>query len=138
MKNAKSLLITAIFSVVALTAVSFPSIQAFAQDQKAPSKQALRTLLETARAPADHLRIAACYRQEAARQRQIAKEHSELAALYGKTHPHAAMEAKHGDSFGQGVSHCQKFAELALEQAKQDDALVSFHEDMAKEAEQKR
>ena len=47
------------------------------------------------------------------------------------------MEAKHGDAFGQGASHCKKFAELAEEQAKEADALVALHEDMAKSAEQK-
>jgi predicted ATPase len=47
------------------------------------------------------------------------------------------MEAKHGNSFGQGASHCRTFAALALEQAKEADALAAFHEDMAKTAAQK-
>ena len=44
---------------------------------------------------------------------------------------------KHGDAFGQGASHCEKFAQLATEQAKEAEALAVLHEDMAKEAEQK-
>ena len=136
MKSSKNLF-TAIFSIVVLAAVSFTTVPSFAQDQKVPSKKELTTLLKTAKAPADHLRIAAYYKQEAARQRQIAEEHTALAAQYEKIHPNAAMEAKHGDAFGQSPSHCKKFAQLALEDARQDDALRAFHEDMAKAAAEK-
>jgi len=93
--------------------------------------------LRTAQEPADHLRIAAYYKQEAARLQQSAKDHSNLAAIYQEQHPFGAMEAKHGNSFGQGASHCRKFAELALEEAKESDALAVLHEDMAKTAAQK-
>jgi hypothetical protein len=68
---------------------------------------------------------------------QSAKEHSYLATIYQEQHPFGAMEAKHGNSFGQGASHCRTFAALALEQAKEADALAAFHEDMAKTAAQK-
>lgn len=94
-------------------------------------------MLKTAKEPPEHLRIVAYYRAEAARLRQSAREHADLAAIYGETHPFAAMESKHGDTFGQGASHCKKFAELALEQAKEVDALAALHEDRAKAAEQK-
>ena len=60
-----------------------------------------------------------------------------MAAIYQQKHPFAAMESKHGDAFGQGASHCQKFADLAKEQAKEAEALAAIHEDMAKAAEQK-
>src|SRR6266566_8667033 len=72
------------------------------------------------------------------RLRQNAKKHSDLAAIYEEKHPFAVMESKLGDAFGQGARHCKKFAELAIEQAKEADALVSvLHENMAKAAEQK-
>ena len=61
----------------------------------------------------------------------------DLAPIYGEKHPFAATEAKHWDTFGQGARHCKKFAELAEEQAKEADALVALHEDMAKPAKQK-
>ena len=136
MKNSRNLL-TAVFSIAVLAAVSFTSVYSFAQDQKVPTKKELATLLKTANEPADHLRIAAYYKQEAGRQRQAAKEHADLAAIYQETHPFAAMESKHGDAFPQGASHCKKFAQLALEQAKEADALVILHENMAKETAQK-
>ena len=136
MKSTKNLVSTAVL-IAALFTVSFASVYTVAQTQKVPTKKELVTLLKTAKEPREHLRIAAYYRAEAARLRQSAKEHSDLAAVYGEKHPFGAMESKHGDAFGQGASHCKKFAELAEEQAKEADALVALHEDMAKAAEQK-
>jgi hypothetical protein len=120
--------------IVTLAVTSLVSVYSVAQDNKAsvPTKKELVTLLKTANEPAQHLRIAAYYRAEAARLRQSAKEHSDLAAIYGEKHPFAAMESKHGDAFGQGANHCKKFAQLAEEQAKEADALVVLHQDMAK------
>ena len=138
MKNVQRIL--SAFAVIAtLAATSLVSVYSVAQDNKTsvPTNKELKVLLKTATEPPQHLRIAAYYRAEAARQRQSAKEHTDLAAIYAETHPFAAMEAKHGDAFGQGASHCKKFAELATEQAKEDDALAVLHEDMAKAAEQK-
>ena len=68
---------------------------------------------------------------------QSAEEHSELATIYQQKHPFAAMESKHGDAFGQGARHCEKFAQLAKEQAKEAEALAALHEDMAEAADQK-
>ncbi len=136
MKTSSNLL-TTVFSIAVLAAISFTSVYSFAQDQKVPAKKGLATLLKTAKEPADHLRIAAYYRQEAVTLRQSAKQHSDLAAIYQEQRPFAAMESKHGNSFGQGSSHCRKFAELALAQAKEADALTLLHEDMAKAAAQK-
>jgi hypothetical protein len=122
-----------------LVALSLISVYAVAQDKKSSvlTRKELVTLLKTAKEPPEHRRIAAYYRQEAARLMQSAKEHSELAAIYQQKHPFAAMESKHGDAFGQGASHCQKFAELGREQAQEAEALATLHEDMAKAAEQK-
>jgi hypothetical protein len=138
MKHAQRILST--FAVIATLAVtSLVLVYSVAQDNKTsvPTNKELKVLLKTATEPPQHLRIAAYYRAEAARLRQSAKEHSDLAAIYSETHPFAAMESKHGDAFGLGASHCKKFAELAEEQAKEVDALVVLHEDMAKAAEQK-
>jgi hypothetical protein len=131
MKNAKNLDSTVVL-IATLTLLSFASVYSVAQDQKIPTKKELVTLLKTAKEPPEHRRIAAYMRL-----RQSAKEHSDLAAVYSETHPFGAMESKHGDTFGQGASHCKKFAELAEEQAKEGDALVELHEGMAKKAEKK-
>lgn len=132
MKNSRNLL-TTIFSIAVLAAVSFTSVYSFAQDQKVPTRKELATLLKTAKEPADHLRIAAYYKQEAARLRQTAKEHADLAGIY-QTHPFAAMGSKQGDALPHGASHCRKLADSALAQAKEADALTALHEDMAKAA----
>jgi hypothetical protein len=132
MKNVQRILST--FAVIATFAVT--SLVSVAQDNKTsvPTNKELKVLLKTATEPPQHLRIAAYYRAEAARLRQSAKEHTDLAAIYSQKHPFAAMESKHGDAFGLGASHCKKFAELAEEQAREADALVVLHEDMAKAA----
>jgi len=138
MKNVERIL-SAIVVLATLAAVSLVSVYSVAQNKKSsvPTRKELVTLLKTAKEPPEHRRIAAYYRQEAARLTQSAKEHSELAAIYQQRHPFAAMESKHGDAFEQGASHCEKFAQLAKEQAKEAEALAALHEDMAKTAEQK-
>jgi hypothetical protein len=123
--------------IVALVTVSFTSVYSVAQDQRVPTKKELVTLLKTANEPADHLRIAAYYDQQAERLRQSAKEHSDLALIYAKHQPFLSMEAKHGDAFPQGASHCRKWAQLIAEQASEADALAALHKGMAKAAEQK-
>jgi hypothetical protein len=125
------------FVLLALALTSLGSVYSVAQEQKVPTKKELISLLKTAQEPPEHRRIAAYYQQEAARLRESAKEHSELAAIYQEKHPFAALKSKHGDVFGQGASHCKKFARLAEEQAKEADALATLHEGMAKAAEQK-
>ena len=137
MKNVRGILSTvAVFVTLAARLVAITCV---AQDKKSsvPTRKELITLLKTAKEPPEHRRIAAYYRQEAARLTQSAKEHSELAAIYQQRPPFPAMESKHGDAFGQGASHCEKFAELAKEQAKESETLATIHEDMAKAAEQK-
>jgi hypothetical protein len=139
MKNVRRILST-VAVIATLVASSLVSVYSVAQDKKSsvPTRKELVTLLKTAKEPPEHRRIAAYYRQEAGRLTQSAKEHSELAAIYQQRPPFPAMESKHGDAFGQGASHCQKFAQLAKEQANEAEALATLHEDMAKAAEQKR
>lgn len=98
------------------------------------SKKELKTLIATAQTPADHRRIAAYYQQQATDLRRKAKDHEEMAGIYQKQP--LPYEGKH--AYGTvGFSHCRKFADLFIEQAKEADALASLHEDMAKAAETK-
>ena len=136
MKNAKNIVATAIVTVT-LSVLFLNATFSAAQDQKVLTKNELATLLKTAKEPPDHLRIAAYYTQEAARLRLAAMQHSDLAAIYEHSHPFAAMEAKHGDAYGQGASHCRKFAQLSLDEAKEADALSSLHKEMASASAQK-
>lgn len=135
MKSTKDLVSTALV-IAALFTVPSASIYTVAQTQKVPTEKELVTLLKTAQQPAEHLQIAAYYRQEAARLRQSAKEHSKLAVIYGQSHPFTAMESKQ-QALASGASHCKKLADLAEKQASEADALAALHEGMAKSAEQK-
>ena len=122
--------------VVALTFAIFATTFASAADNKTISKKEFTVLLKTASEPADHLKIAAYYRQEAARLNETAKEHADLAAIYKQNPPNPAMEAKHGFAV-EGTSHCNRWSELAKEQAKEAEALAVLHEGMAKDSEKK-
>jgi len=123
--------------IIALTLAVFSTSFASAANKNTPiKKKDIKTLLKTASEPADHLKIAAYYRQEAARLNQSAKEHADLATIYKQNPPNPAMEAKHGSSV-EGASHCNRWSELAREQAKEAEALAALHEGMAKDAEKK-
>lgn len=130
MKNIRTNLSLVLTIVLALVFVS--AYPAAAQNKPDVSKKELKLLLETATQPADHQRIADHYQQEAARLTASAKEHQELAAIYQENPPNAAMEAKHGTSV-EGVSHCRRWAQLEVEQAKEAEALAAIHEGMAQE-----
>ena len=132
MKGTKNVLLLA-----TLFAVAVPAVYSAAQDVKVPTRKELVTLLKTAQEPPEHLRIAAYYKHEAARLRQEAKQHEELAAFYTENKSFAAMQAQYGKAFGPAESHCKKFAELEIAQAKESDALAALHSEMAKEAAQK-
>jgi hypothetical protein len=118
-------------------ASSLLSTYAAASENQVITKKEFKTLLKTAKEPVEHRKIAAYYRQEAARLTASAKEHEELAEVYAKNPPFPAMEAKHGTAFAQGAPHCKRWAELSAEQAKEAEALAAMHEEMAKAVEQK-
>jgi hypothetical protein len=118
-------------------ASSLLSTYAAASENQIITKKEFKTLLKTAKEPVEQRKIAAYYRQEAARLTASAKEHEELAAIYAKNPPFPAVEVKHGTAFGQGAPHCKRWAELSAEQAKEAGALAAMHEEMAKAAEQK-
>jgi hypothetical protein len=94
-----------------------------AQAQKAPTRKEFKTLLKTAKEPSEHLKIAECYRQAAARLTASSKEHAKLADTHAKTVPDP-IEPKRGDTFGQGAGHCKKWAELQAQEAKEAEALA--------------
>jgi hypothetical protein len=133
MKNGKNIAVVAIIIAVIFLTTAYSA----AQDIKVPTKKEVVALLKTAKEPADHLRIAAYYTQQAARLRGEAKEHSEMAAKYQQTHPVTAMESKQGYAREQSASHCKRFAQLALDGAKEADTLASLHKEMANTSAQK-
>lgn len=136
MKNTRSF-VPAVFVAIVLALTSIASVYSFAQENiSVPSKKELKVLLKTAKEPPEHRRIAAYYRQEAARKRAEATEYAKLAAMYGDTHALMPMEPKQV-ALARGGNHCKRFAALDEKQAQEADALVALHEDMAKAAEKK-
>lgn len=91
-----------------------------AQDAQAKlSPDQLKELIAKAKTPADHEKIAAYYRAEAARLKQDAEVHRADAGIYGK---------------GQGALHCTNLAKLDDQAAKEAEALATMHENMGKAA----
>jgi hypothetical protein len=94
------------------------------------TRKQLNDLIKNAKEPADHEKLAAYYRQEAARLKQEAQEHETAAKMYG-----ASGMTK--SSVPNAAPHCDAWAKLDTEAAKEAEALASMHEEMAKAAEQK-
>jgi hypothetical protein len=117
MKNTKNFVSTLVL-IATLAFLPLSVVYSVSQDQKVPTKKEFKTLLKTAKEPSEHLKIAEYYRQEAARLAASSKEHAELAKTYTKSPPYLAMEAKRGDTFGQGADHCNKWAEFRRKRPK--------------------
>ena len=94
------------------------------------SQKQLVWLIGHAETPAEHEELAAYYRQQAQHLLQEAKEHQEMAAaypqVYASKHPTLAAH------------HCNDWAALYSKQAKDAEALAKLHEQMAKEAAEKK
>jgi hypothetical protein len=132
MKISVNNLVVSLIVAVALVSASPAS---FAEEKQTTlSKEEFKVLLKTAKEPPEHRKIAEYYRQQAQRLIVRAKHHEEMAEIY-KNHP-LPFEGKY--PYGtEGLSHCQRWAELDREQAKEAEKLAALHEDMAKAAEQK-
>lgn len=89
------------------------------------SHQRLNDLIKSAKEPADHMKLAAYYRQEAARLREEAKDHQEAAQVYG-------VSGRTKPTIANGAPHCETWAKLDLDAAKEADGLATMHENMAK------
>ena len=117
------------FSVIAL-AVSAGAATA-AQARKSPdlltSKQ-VKELVATAKTAADHLKLAKHFTALAARYEAQANEHAAEAQAYRKNP--TFMESKNPSGPGT-AAHCDRFAELTRQAAKEARELASAHERMA-------
>lgn len=136
MKSSRINSFVAVLSLAAILVSFIP--RSFAADtEKNLSKKEVKVLIATAKTPAEHRRIATYYHEQAARLIANSNEHVAMAEAYAKNPVFAAVEAKQQASFGQGASHCRRWAELYKEQAKEAEVLAALHEEMAKSAEQK-
>lgn len=136
MKNTKSFVSTLVL-IATLVFLPFKRRLLGGSGAESPYEEGVQDSVEDCKGAFEHLRIAEYYRKEAARLTASSKEHAELAKTYTKSPPYLAMEAKRGDTFGQGASHCNKWSELQAKGTEEAEALATLHEHMAKAAEQK-
>jgi ATP:corrinoid adenosyltransferase len=96
------------------------------------SKQQVKQLVATAETPAEHMKLAAYFNQEADKLDAEAKYHEGLASVY-RSNP-AALGTKNRAAGEGGAMHCDNFAKSMRGAATEDRALAAEHEQMAKEA----
>jgi len=122
--------------VITLTAVSLVllactlEVRAAAQIPPSISKKELKTLLATAKTPADQERLAAYYRDKAQDLKAKAQEFS-AQADYLATQP-ATIESKQGVSCN-CTSHYRYFSKLYAQEAKEAEALAAQHDQLAQD-----
>jgi hypothetical protein len=119
--------------VITLTAVSLVLLACTlevraAQIPPSISKKELKTLLATAKTPADPERLAAYYRNKAQDLKAKAQEFS-AQADYLATQP-ATIESKQGVSCN-CTSHYRYFSKLYTQEAKEAEALAAQHDQLA-------
>ena len=92
------------------------------------SSQQVKDLIATAKTPADHVKLQKHFLALAAKYEADAKEHAAEAQAYRKNP--SFMESK--NPVGPGTAaHCDRFAELDREAAKEARDLAAAHEHMA-------
>ena len=112
-------------------AVVSPSAAA-ATDKATLSKAELKTLLQTAKTPADHRALASYYQQKAQAFLASSAKHSAEAEFRAK---YPGLDGNNGLAYGLWANHCRLLASSDRESAKKAETLTSLHEDMAKKAE---
>jgi len=117
------------FSVIALavSAGAAAAAQARKSTDLLTSKQ-VKELVATAKTPADHLKLSKHFTALAAKYEAQANEHAAEAQAYRKNP--TFMESKNPSGPGT-AAHCDRFAELTRQAAKEARELASAHEHMA-------
>jgi hypothetical protein len=117
------------FSVIALalSAGAATAAQAGKSTDLLSSKQ-VKELVATAKTPADHLKLSKHFTALAAKYEARADEHAAEAQAYRKNP--TFMESKNPSGPGT-AAHCDRFAELTRQAAKEARELASAHEHMA-------
>jgi hypothetical protein len=93
------------------------------------TKSQVMSLIQTAKTPADHMKLAKYYRYEANRLEADVKEHEEMASAYDKN-PMAHPIPK-GQTLG---DHCRNLVKYYGEGVKDANEMAAMHDEMAKSA----
>ena len=89
-------------------------------------------LIEKAKTPADHERLAAYYEQIASDLDQKAKQHKEFAAAY-RRNPGSGNPARTSSTMAE-ATHCDRIASALTKTAKEARTMEDHHKMLAKEA----
>ena len=119
------------FTITAVLAMALLSVvvgQGAPQPEKL-SRQQLKSLISSAKTPADHQRLASYYRDEAARLKAKQREHEEEAAEYYKDPPRHP-----GPKYPTLGQHCRDLAGYYGIAAQKALTMADMHETLAQEA----
>lgn len=121
-------IVTVMFLMTA--AVGFTTTSAWAiEPARALKPSQVKALIQNAKTPGDHLRLAAHFRFEEARYQADVKEHQEMAIDYAENtiqHPLPKWP-----TLG---AHCKTLVTLSQESAKEAGEMAAMHEEMARQA----
>jgi hypothetical protein len=124
-------ILAAVFLAVLACTVVVPAV---AQTPPSISKKELKTLLATAKTPADQERLAAYYRDKAQQLRAKAQEFSDQAdSMAGLP---LVLESKRGIGC-QCAFHYRYFSKLYAQEAKDAEALAAQHNQLAQDYQSK-
>lgn len=127
--------LSAVMTLVAL----FLSFLSAAGAQNAKTKRVKLTqkqlvwLIAHAETPSDHEQLSTYYRQQAQSLLRQAKEHHEMAAAYPQLNA-----SKHPGAPSLAARHCENWARLYTQQAKEAEALAAIHENLSKDSAEKK
>jgi len=113
------------YAVPAMLVVVLSGFTPAAETRSKLSNRELKTLLATAKTPADHQKLAAYYRDKAQRLNAKAQEFSAQAELYANQP--ATVESKQGTSC-LCPKHFEYFAKLYAQEAHESEVLAAKHE----------
>jgi hypothetical protein len=114
---------------VVMMSVIIAAVGTAAESTKMLSKKEVKTLLEKASTPEEHIRLAEYYRMKAEMLDAEANEHAEMADIY------RANRGSGGTRFPSSTyttRHCEDWAKKLREAAKDARALSDAHAEMAK------
>lgn len=125
-----SIVLAVILTALMLSAP--PRIGAVESSAPKLNQKQLQALISNAKTPEEHQKLADYYRQQAKSLTRRSNEHVKMAEGYQKW---PAQNMSKQLSFSPG--HCRYFAERYAQQARDAEALASYHENEAKAAAQK-
>ena len=124
-------MITRRSAVTAALALASAAFLAEAAAIKKLSNKELKALIETAKTPAEHKRLADYYAALAVEYEEESKDHTAQAAAYAKN---PSIQESKMPGAGNTVSHCKFLATKYSEMAETARMMSTMHADMAKTA----